>query len=230
PDKIKTIHLGISEWVKKVRPRKKVLQKYLPDKVIERGYIFYESGVNPSKNITGLIKSYRELLDIYTKNDRDDYPYLVFAGKSFTEKSDPYLNEISNLIETLSLQDKVYFTGYFEDEDLDDLICGGTLGINLSFYEGFGFGPLQVMKAGLPLIASNTSCYPEALGDGAKLVDPGDPKKVAKEAYSLLTHKKSLRSLAQKGIEQARQYTWENTAKETYNYFVDIVSKFEEKR
>jgi glycosyltransferase involved in cell wall biosynthesis len=217
--------LGVSDWVKKVRPRKKVLQKYLPSKVVGRGYIFYDSGANPSKNIEGLIKSYSEILQIYESKKNSNYPYLVIAGRSFTENTDSYITKISKLIEDLSLQDKIFFTGYFEDEDLSDLICGSKLGINLSFYEGFGFGALQVMKAGIPLIASNTSCYPEVLGDGAKLVDPDNHKKVAQIAYSLLSDKRRSMSLAKKGVEQAKKYTWDKTAKETYEYFGDIIKE-----
>lgn len=223
PEKINTVYLGISDWVKKVRPRKKVLQKYLTDEVIERGYVFYESGANPSKNIEGLIKSYSELINIYEKKDRKDFPYLVIAGSSFTEKSDPYINQISNLIEDLSLQDKIFFTGYFENEDLSDLISSSELGINLSYYEGFGFGPLQIMKAGIPLIASNVSCYPEVLDGGAELIDPDAHKKIAEKAYEILNNRNKSQELAKRGMEHAKKYIWEKTAKETYEYFVEII-------
>lgn len=226
-EKIRTIHLGISEWVKKVRPRKKILREYLTDEVIDQGYIFYDSGANPSKNITGMIRSYGEILKLYEKNENDKWPYMVIAGKSYTNEvaNNPYLKQIADVIEELGLQDKVHFTGYFEDEHLSDLYGGGSLVMNLSFFEGFGFSALQTMRAGLPLIASNTSCYPEVLGNGAILMDPNNHSKIGKEAYELLNNKRKLNALGRKGLEWSKKYTWKNTAKETYEFLQEIVNK-----
>ena len=43
-----------------------------------------------------------------------------------------------------------------------------------SLYEGFGFPPLQAMRAGVPVVATRAGSLPEVLGDGALLVEPGD--------------------------------------------------------
>jgi len=228
-EKIKTIYLGISDWVKKVRPRKKVLQKYLPDEVIDRGYVFYEAGADPIKNPRGLVRAYSELLKIYEKNNKDDFPFLVMGGKCFTssEVKNTELDLLTNLIVELNLQDKIFFTGYYEDEDLDDLISASRCFMHLSLYEGFGISALQAMKAGAPLVASKMPCYSEVLGDGAILVDPENPSKVAKVTYELLNNPAKSRALSNRGVMWAKKYTWERTAKETYKYFVSIVRRSE---
>ena len=41
-----------------------------------------------------------------------------------------------------------------------------------SFFEGFGFPPLEAQSYGCPVIASNRSSLPEILGTSALLTDP----------------------------------------------------------
>ena len=43
-----------------------------------------------------------------------------------------------------------------------------------SLYEGFGFPPLQAMRAGVPVVATRAGSLPEVLGEARLLVDPGD--------------------------------------------------------
>jgi glycosyltransferase involved in cell wall biosynthesis len=229
---IKVIPLGISDWVKRVRPRKKILEKYLPQNIVDSGYIFYEGGASPSKNIPGLLYSYSELVKIFDEKKDRDIPYLVIGGKSFTECEikNKELDRICRIIEEESLQDKIVFTGFFDDEDLNDLLCASKLFIHLSLYEGFGFSPLQAMRAGVPVIASNVSCYPDILGDGALLVDPTNYKNIAKKVYEILNDKRKSRALSNKGVSWSKRYSWERTAEETQAFFVDIVSKFKSEK
>ena len=37
--------------------------------------------------------------------------------------------------------------------------------IYLSYYEGFGLPVLEAMSCGIPVVCSNTSCFPEVIGD-----------------------------------------------------------------
>ena len=65
-------------------------------------------------------------------------------------------------------------TGWVEPPDLAALLAGATVLAYPSLYEGFGFPPLQAMRAGVPVVATRAGSLPEVLGDGALLVDPGD--------------------------------------------------------
>ena len=72
-----------------------------------------------------------------------------------------YYDEIFNLVEELGLADAVIFTGYVEESDLIGLYNGAKVFIYPSFYEGFGFPPLEAMACGTPAIVSNSSTLPE---------------------------------------------------------------------
>lgn len=234
-NKVHPIHLGISESRQEVNPDKDTLLKYLPQRVIETGYILYYAGIEINKNVSGIIKAYNELVKLWEKergsdrsssksSSKKDFPYLVLAGGDFTKLDvrNSILSEIKALIDEFALEDMVYFTGFFEDDHLNDLLCGARMFIHLSMYEGFGFAPLEAMKCGLPVVASNRSCYPEVLGDGAVLVDPEDPKAVARVCFEILDDCESADKLSKRAIEKASSYTWENTAQKTYKLFEEV--------
>ncbi len=64
--------------------------------------------------------------------------------------------------------------GYVEDRDLPGLYRGARLLAFPSLDEGYGIPPLEAMAAGTPVVASATGGLPEALGEEARLVPPGD--------------------------------------------------------
>ena len=66
-------------------------------------------------------------------------------------------------------------TGWVESRDLAALLSRASVLAYPSLYEGFGFPPLQAMRAGVPVVATRAGSLPEVLGDGALLVEPGRP-------------------------------------------------------
>jgi len=230
-EKVHAIHLGISESIQKIAPDQDILLKYLPLRVVETGYILYYAGIEVNKNVSGIIRAYSEFVKLWQKkcesdgsSSKKDMPYLVLAGGDFTKLDvrNNILAEIKNLIYEFALEDKVYFTGFFEDDHLNDVLNGARMFIHLSMYEGFGFAPLEAMRCGLPVVASNRSCYPEVLGDGAVLVEPEDPKVVAKACFEILDNEEYAGKLSKRAIRKASSYTWESTAKKTYELFEKV--------
>lgn len=84
-----------------------------------------------------------------------------------------------------------------------------------SFFEGFGLPPLEAMKSGMPVITSNTSSLPEATQDAAVMVNPHKIAEIAKAMEFLLTDQTLRDYYIQKGIERAKQFSWERTAQRT---------------
>src|SRR5205085_8971460 len=71
------------------------------------------------------------------------------------------------------------FTGYVPDEDLVALYNAADLFVYPSIFEGFGLPPLEAMACGTPVVTSNTSSFPEVVGDAALTVDPLNPEALA---------------------------------------------------
>ncbi|MBN2100742.1 glycosyltransferase family 4 protein [Candidatus Dojkabacteria bacterium] len=231
-EKVLPVYLGISDRFRKVEPDMDVLLKYLPKEVIKTGYIMYYSGVEKNKNVPGLIKAYAALRKMYKSQSEKYPPYLVLAGGDFTrlDMRNTFLAEVRYLIADLGLEEYVYFTGFFEDEDLNDLICGCSVFTHLSLYEGFGFAPLEAMRCGAPVVASNRSCYPEVLGDGALLVDPEDTEAVAQAYYKVTTDDTFAQELGESGMIRSEGYTWENTAAQTYKILEQVAANGKRKK
>ena len=62
-------------------------------------------------------------------------------------------------------------------------------------------------------MTSNVSSLPEVAGDAAVLINPYDPEAIAEGIYQVLTDEQLRRGLRQRGLAQARQFSWEGSAR-----------------
>ena len=102
------------------------------------------------------------------------------------------------------------------DDDLVALYNLCTVFCIPSLWEGFGLPALEAMQCGAPTIGSNTSSLPEVIGRADALFDPYDEQDIACRLYQVLTDAAYRRSLAQHGLEQARKFTWEESARRAW--------------
>ncbi|MFA6097252.1 MAG: glycosyltransferase family 1 protein [Candidatus Paceibacterota bacterium] len=211
PKKIRVIYSGIEQEMKNGKIKMEnvgaIRKKYrLPEK-----YILYLGTLEPRKNIVGLIKAY-ELFR--TKNDirhsTFDIPKLVIAGsKGWLYK------EIFDKIDRSPVKNDIILTGFVEEKDKEYIYRLADLFVYPSFYEGFGFPPLEAMSHGVPAITSNVSSLPEAVGDSAIMVDPYDLDELANAIENVLTDDKLRDILIKKGFERIKKFSWQRCARET---------------
>jgi len=207
-NKIVVIYNGVDEIYgpqKDLSVRKKVKRQFC----IERDFILYLGNPKPHKNAERAIKSFLRL-----KQEKNPPVQLVMVGlgKQF----------ISSLGVCKNLSKNILFFEGVSDEELVLLYNAANLLVFPSLYEGFGFPPLEAMACGTPVITSNTSSIPELVGDAAIKVNPYSVEGLYTAMYNMLTDKKMQSELIKKGLEQVKQFSWEETARHTMNTYEGI--------
>jgi glycosyltransferase involved in cell wall biosynthesis len=122
------------------------------------------------------------------------------------------------------MRDRVVFTGFIPDAELDGLMQRALFLVYPSLYEGFGIPVLEAMQVGTPVITSSTTAMPEVAGDAALLVDPHDLEAIASAMVRLSKDGALRRELSDKGKQRAKGYTWEKTAQEYLELYTEMVS------
>ncbi len=125
---------------------------------------------------------------------------LVITGK----KGWKY-KRIFEMVKKLNLKKDVIFTGYVPEEDLPAIYNAADLFVYPSLYEGFGLPPLEAMACGTPVITSNTSSFPEVVGDAGIMVNPHDVDELAKVMYEVLTNDGLREDMIKKGLKQPKK-------------------------
>jgi glycosyltransferase involved in cell wall biosynthesis len=128
-------------------------------------------------------------------------------------------------ISSLGLTTRVHWLGQVPRERMPSLVAGAAAVVYPSLYEGFGFPPLEAMAAGTPVVASNSSCLPEILGDAAVLVAPTDVKALTNAVEAVLTDAELRGRLIAKGRDRARVFTWQRCAEQTVALYHEALAE-----
>jgi len=211
PEKIITLPSGLNTDFKLIsRNDEKMLavkEKYdLPYK-----FILHLGTVEPRKNIGSLVKAYEALQNWAAKNKQEEIEkyFLVVAGQS------GWLGEaLAWQIKKSPWREKIITIDYVEAEDKLYFLNLASLFVYPSFFEGFGFPPLEAMACGVPVIASNNSSLPEIIGNAGILIDPDRPEEIFEAMKQILTNKELWNKLHESGLKQAKNFSWPKTAQE----------------
>jgi glycosyltransferase involved in cell wall biosynthesis len=108
----------------------------------------------------------------------------------------------------------VTFTGFVPDGELVELYNAATMLVLPSFNEGFGLPVAEAMACGLPVAVSDRSSLPEVVGNAGLLFDPASTDAIASAIRRMLTDDVLRHACREAGLERARAYSWESSARE----------------
>jgi len=169
----------------------------------EAPFILYTARLeHPGKNHVRLLQALAQLKARGSLRHK-----LVLAGSPWHGAA-----AITAEVERLGLQDDVIFTGFVPDQLLPSLYAAADLFVFPSLFEGFGIPLLEAMISGTPVCAADVSSIPEVTGDAALLFDPGDAAGIASAMARLLDDAPLARQLVQRGLAQARRFSWDQAA------------------
>ena len=140
----------------------------------------------------------------------------------FTKVGGPFTKDQRAMIARLGIQEQVQHLGMVPLADLPRAYVEADILLMPSLYEGFGLPALEAMACGTPVITSNQGSLPEVVGDAGLLVEPQDIEGIAAAVERVLTDAVLRAKLRRRGLERARIFTWERTARETLAVYEEI--------
>ena len=205
-EKISVIHSGVgAEFLQ--GSISKLLK--LPEK-----YFLSLGTIEPRKNIAGVVRAFETLK---TNSQVEANVYLVIAGNLGWN-----YDEVKSLIANSLWREQIKLIGAVKSENLPELYRRARVLVYPSFFEGFGFPPLEAMASDTPVIVGNNSSFPETVGAAALLVDPYSQIELA-TAMTSAWNDEALRSkLIFAGQTQAKNFSWRKTAEKTLEVLTEV--------
>jgi len=168
-------------------------------------YILVVGTTDPKRNFPRILEAFVEL-----RKDPARTEQLVCVGP----KTDFYSGEVEAHVRSMGLGDEVRFLGYVPLDDLPALYSAASVYLYPSLFEGFGFTPAEAMACGCPVVTSNVSSLPEVVGDAGLTVDPKSVPAITDALRSILSDPDRRAGLGARGLERARRFRWEASARE----------------
>ena len=211
-EKVKVIYSGIESGLEKNEltneQKLSIRKKYnLPE-----NFILYFGTLEPRKNLVGLIQAYK----IFRQQTMNNKKYsLVLAGNSGWLCDDIFAEAKKS-----DFAQDIIFTGFIDPFDKVYLYNLASLFVYPSFFEGFGFPPLEDMSCGVPVICSHTSSFPEVVGEAALMIDPYNFDEIAWAMKEVLNDGRLRQNLIEDGFIRVKNFSWDKCARETLELLI----------
>jgi len=186
----------------------------LPDK-----YLLYLGGYDQRKNVRVIVAAFARLPEFYRAGYR-----LVLAGVNLGRDSE-FFPDPRRLARAAQLpDDALCCVGGADEADKPVLYAGASAFLFPSQYEGFGLPPLEAMACGTPIICANASSLPEVVGDAGITLPPDDADAWADAIRAVLTDDARRAEMRERGVAQARKFSWAHCAEETLAVYSEILN------
>jgi glycosyltransferase involved in cell wall biosynthesis len=172
-------------------------------------FSLYLGSNKPHKNLVRLVEAWARL---------PAEAVLVIAGA--WDRRYPQAREA---VADRALGERVRFLGPIAEAELPALYSAATLFVFPSLCEGFGLPVVEAMACGAPVACSDRSSLPEAGGDAVCYFDPVDVAQMSAMLARLLADDELRATVREKGLTQAAQFSWGQTAAETLANYRELV-------
>jgi glycosyltransferase involved in cell wall biosynthesis len=178
---------------------------------IEKRFLMYTSSFDQRKNQAALIGAF----GLLPASIRSEYQ-LVIVGNGW-EAMYEQLRLVAQ--ESGLAKNDLVFAGHVSDADLLPLYNLCDLFVFPSLAEGFGLPVLEAMSCGVPTVCSNTTSLPEVIGMEAATFNPTSAKSIAKAIERGLTDTNFRQALRAHGLERAKLFSWDESARRAIEAF-----------
>jgi glycosyltransferase involved in cell wall biosynthesis len=178
----------------------------------DRPFIVWVGKLSQRRNIPILLEAFARL-----KRSRDIPHALLLFGPNHLGLP------LERLTRELGIADDVVQTdGTLErHSDLVPVYNAADAFVSASSYEGFSLTMVEAMACGTPVVAVNRAAQREIVDGAGMLIDDATPELLAEAMGRVLNEPSLAEGMRSRGVERARHFRWENTARET----LDVLRK-----
>lgn len=199
--KITVVNLGVDEKLTPVGKENK-----------DHYVIGYVGALSKRKGLDYLLRAFRLLKDKYPETP----VRLVVCGSKGLEYP-----TLVKLAADLHVSDDVEFRGFVAEEALAKTYNSFDVFVLPSEWEGFGLPILEAQRCGVPVIARAGAHIPHEVT--VACLKARTEEDMADKIYRLLIEPELRSTIAEKGLEYSRQFTWRDTAKSTLKVYEEAL-------
>jgi glycogen(starch) synthase len=155
---------------------------------------------------------------------------LTKVDAKFVVVGSGYMKEqLSNIVKSMGLEQKVLFTGFLDEETLLKLQKCADVSVVPSLFEPFGIVALEAMAAKSPVVVSDTGGLSEIVEHdvtGVK-VYPNNPDSLAWGITKILldeTYRNRIRENAYRKVQE--KYDWDKIAQQTKRIYEGVLGEY----
>lgn len=160
-------------------------------------YLLYPAQFWPHKNHINLLLALKLLNEEFGMTLS-----LVLVGSNKGS-----LEFVKRKVEEYGQTSRVFFPGFVTRGELIDLFCNASALTYVTYFGPENLPPLEAFALGCPVVASNVAGAGEQLGDAAVLVDPDDPRDIARAVKRVHDDSALREALIRRGRERAARWT-----------------------
>ncbi|OGN00380.1 MAG: hypothetical protein A3B91_01600 [Candidatus Yanofskybacteria bacterium RIFCSPHIGHO2_02_FULL_41_29] len=207
PTKVSVIYSGVSPSIK--RPTDKELESFRLANKLPSKFILFLGKLEPRKNIVGIIKAFEAL-----KKKYKDLSLVIVGSRGWLDEG------IATEALRSTYNESVIFKDYIPDKDRSFFYGLASAFVYPSFFEGFGFPPLEAMVCGTPVVVSHSSSLPEVVRKGGILINPHNISDLCLSISNILDDERFKDKISALGQKLAADFTWDKTATATLDRLI----------
>lgn len=110
-------------------------------------------------------------------------------------------------------------------DELAAVYSAADLYVSASSYEGFSITLVEALACGTPVVTVDHSALREIAGDAALLVERPEAPLLGEAIHSVLTSPELRANLSRRGLERAKSFRWEDTARRTLDVLQEVAAR-----
>ncbi|MEN8904550.1 MAG: glycosyltransferase family 4 protein [Clostridiales bacterium] len=179
--------------------------------------VFFVGRLVNEKGVHVLIDAIPKVLHYY------ENVKFIIAGKG------PEFDNLKNKVKWNKVEEKVMFTGYVDDHELNKMFKCADISVFPSLYEPFGIVALEGIVAGTTLVISDTGGLGDIIDhgyDGMKSYT-GNSNSFADSILSILYNPDKAEKMKARALKKVNDiYNWEIITEKTINVYREVLKEF----